>query len=120
MLWISNFYVKKAHAYQDGKINPATAKLLIDLATGKLSFSVSEFINGSIIFKCMSGYFKITCHIFSDSSEEIADGVKKSTQAVKAAEAGVRKIGSIAHQQTMCKLFIFGLYLQFFSSKRKK
>lgn len=37
----------------------------------------------------------------SDMSEEIADGVKKSTQAVKAAEAGVRKIGSIAHQQTM-------------------
>ncbi|XP_073147327.1 uncharacterized protein [Henckelia pumila] len=37
----------------------------------------------------------------SDMSEEIADGVKKSTQAVQAAEAGVRKIGSIAHQQTM-------------------
>lgn len=47
----------------------------------------------------------------SDMSEEIADGVKKSTQAVRAAEAGVRKIGSIAQQQTMCKLFIFGLYL---------
>ncbi|XP_073298419.1 uncharacterized protein [Primulina huaijiensis] len=37
----------------------------------------------------------------SDMSEEIADGVKKSTRAVQAAEAGVRKIGSIAQQQTM-------------------
>ncbi|KZV24295.1 hypothetical protein F511_01777 [Dorcoceras hygrometricum] len=37
----------------------------------------------------------------SDMSEEIAGGVKKSTQAVQAAEAGIRKIGSIAHQQTM-------------------
>lgn len=37
----------------------------------------------------------------SDLSQEIADGVNKSAQAVQAAEAGVRKIGSLAHQQTM-------------------
>ncbi|XP_022742888.1 uncharacterized protein LOC111294025 isoform X1 [Durio zibethinus] len=37
----------------------------------------------------------------SDLSQEIADGVKKSAQAVQAAEAGIRQIGSLAHQQTM-------------------
>ncbi|OMO87835.1 hypothetical protein COLO4_20548 [Corchorus olitorius] len=37
----------------------------------------------------------------SDLSQEIADGVNKSAQAVQAAEAGIRKIGSVAHQQTM-------------------
>ncbi|KAK6156429.1 hypothetical protein DH2020_010677 [Rehmannia glutinosa] len=37
----------------------------------------------------------------SDLSQEIADGVNKSAQAVQAAEAGVRQIGSLAHQQTM-------------------
>ncbi|KAK6232878.1 hypothetical protein SCA6_002951 [Theobroma cacao] len=39
----------------------------------------------------------------SDLSQEIADGVNKSAQAVQAAEAGIRQIGSLAHQQTMCK-----------------
>ncbi|XP_017975986.1 PREDICTED: uncharacterized protein LOC18599970 isoform X2 [Theobroma cacao] len=37
----------------------------------------------------------------SDLSQEIADGVNKSAQAVHAAEAGIRQIGSLAHQQTM-------------------
>ncbi|GER51321.1 pheophorbide a oxygenase family protein [Striga asiatica] len=37
----------------------------------------------------------------SDLSHEIADGVNKSAQAVQAAQAGVRQIGSLAHQQTM-------------------
>nr|GMC91266.1 uncharacterized protein LOC109188000 [Ipomoea batatas]GME19160.1 uncharacterized protein LOC109188000 [Ipomoea batatas] len=37
----------------------------------------------------------------SDLSKEIADGVSKSAQAVQAAEAGVRQIGSLAHQRTM-------------------
>lgn len=37
----------------------------------------------------------------SDLSQEIADGVNKSAQAVQAAEAGIRQIGSLAHQQTM-------------------
>ncbi|XP_062080498.1 uncharacterized protein LOC133785260 isoform X2 [Humulus lupulus] len=37
----------------------------------------------------------------SDLSQEIADGVTKSTQAVQAAEAGIRQIGVLAHQQTI-------------------
>ncbi|CAN4115246.1 unnamed protein product [Withania somnifera] len=37
----------------------------------------------------------------SDLSQEIADGVNKSARAVQAAEAGIRQIGSRAHQQTM-------------------
>ncbi|CAL0304342.1 unnamed protein product [Lupinus luteus] len=37
----------------------------------------------------------------SDLSHEIADGVNKSTQALQAAEAGIRKIGSMAQQQTI-------------------
>ncbi|KAL6011306.1 hypothetical protein ACLOJK_001751 [Asimina triloba] len=34
-------------------------------------------------------------------SQEIADGVSKSRQAVQAAEAGIRQIGSLARRQTM-------------------
>ncbi|XP_050220884.1 uncharacterized protein LOC126671193 [Mercurialis annua] len=37
----------------------------------------------------------------SDLSQEITDGVNKSAQAVQAAEAGIRQIGSIAHQRTI-------------------
>ncbi|EEF36966.1 uncharacterized protein LOC8277125 [Ricinus communis] len=37
----------------------------------------------------------------SDLSHEIADGVNKSAQAVQAAEAGIRQIGTLAHQHTM-------------------
>ncbi|XP_060184812.1 uncharacterized protein LOC132614381 isoform X2 [Lycium barbarum] len=37
----------------------------------------------------------------SDLSQEITDGVNKSARAVQAAEAGIRQIGSRAHQQTM-------------------
>lgn len=36
-------------------------------------------------------------------SQEIADGVNKSAQAVQAAEAGIRQIGTLARQQTICK-----------------
>ncbi|KAK4366452.1 hypothetical protein RND71_014332 [Anisodus tanguticus] len=37
----------------------------------------------------------------SDLSQGLADGFNKSAQAVQAAEAGIRQIGSRAHQQTM-------------------
>ncbi|VFQ78857.1 unnamed protein product [Cuscuta campestris] len=37
----------------------------------------------------------------TDLSKEISDGVTKSAQAVQAAEAGVRRLGSLARQQTM-------------------
>ncbi|XP_010550239.1 PREDICTED: uncharacterized protein LOC104821131 isoform X2 [Tarenaya hassleriana] len=37
----------------------------------------------------------------NDLSHEIADGVNKSTQAVQAAEAGIKQIGVLARQQTM-------------------
>jgi hypothetical protein len=48
-------------------------------------------------------------------SQEIADGVSKSTQAVQAAEAGIRQIGALARQQTMCMLksaTLFFFYLK--------
>ncbi|KAK6136362.1 hypothetical protein DH2020_029892 [Rehmannia glutinosa] len=48
----------------------------------------------------------------SDLSQEIADGVNKSAQAVQAAEAGVRQIGSLAHQQTMFALFVWKAMIQ--------
>ena len=35
-------------------------------------------------------------------SQEIADGVSKSTQAVQVAEAGIRQIGAVARLQTIC------------------
>lgn len=35
-------------------------------------------------------------------SQEIADGVKKSSQVVQAAGAGIQQIGSKAREQTMC------------------
>ncbi|GKA80966.1 hypothetical protein Tco_0787658 [Tanacetum coccineum] len=37
----------------------------------------------------------------SDLSHEISDGVNKSAQAVQAAEAGVRQIGSLARHKTL-------------------
>ncbi|GAB4835442.1 hypothetical protein Ancab_000349 [Ancistrocladus abbreviatus] len=37
----------------------------------------------------------------SDLSKEVSDGITKSTQAVQAAEAGIRQIGSLARQQTI-------------------
>ncbi|CAI0433818.1 unnamed protein product [Linum tenue] len=37
----------------------------------------------------------------SDLSHEISDGVNKSAQAVQAAEAGIRQIGTLAHQHTI-------------------
>lgn len=49
-------------------------------------------------------------------SQEIADGVSKSTQAVQAAEAGIRQIGAVARQQTICtlELQLFFFYLKQF------
>ena len=35
-------------------------------------------------------------------SQEIADGVSKSTQAVQVAEAGIQQIGAVARLQTIC------------------
>lgn len=35
-------------------------------------------------------------------SREIADGVTKSAQAVQAAEAGIRQIGALARDRTVC------------------
>lgn len=40
-------------------------------------------------------------------SQEIADGVTKSAQAVQAAEAGIRQIGLIARKQTMSESITF-------------
>ncbi|KAJ6296673.1 hypothetical protein OIU78_022400 [Salix suchowensis] len=37
----------------------------------------------------------------SDRCQEITDGVNKSAQAVQAAEAGIRQIGSLAHHHTI-------------------
>ncbi len=36
-------------------------------------------------------------------SQEITDGIQKSAQAVHAVEAGIRQIGSLARDQTVCK-----------------
>lgn len=40
-------------------------------------------------------------------SQDITDGVNKSAKAVKAAEAGIRQIGTLAQQQTLCKFLSF-------------
>ncbi|KAJ4915105.1 RNA polymerase sigma factor sigB [Raphanus sativus] len=37
----------------------------------------------------------------SELSHEVSDGVNKSAKAVQAAEAGIRQIGTLAHQQTL-------------------
>ncbi|KAH8480903.1 hypothetical protein H0E87_030968 [Populus deltoides] len=37
----------------------------------------------------------------TDLSQDITDGVNKSAQAVQAAEAGIRQIGTLAHQHTI-------------------
>lgn len=37
----------------------------------------------------------------SDLSKEVSEGISKSTQAVQAAEAGIKQIGAVAHQQTI-------------------
>ncbi|KAL8171815.1 hypothetical protein V2J09_023619 [Rumex salicifolius] len=36
-----------------------------------------------------------------DLSKEISEGISKSTQVVKAAEAGIKQMGAVAHQQTI-------------------
>lgn len=57
----------------------------------------------------------INCLFLLVFSQEIADGVSKSAQAVQAAEAGVRQIGALARHQTMCMLksaTLFFLYLK--------
>ena len=52
-------------------------------------------------------------------SQEIADGVSKSAQALQAAEAGVRQIGSMAQQTTVCMYYVFAdipfIFLLYFS-----
>ncbi|XP_024933120.3 uncharacterized protein LOC107425935 isoform X2 [Ziziphus jujuba] len=45
----------------------------------------------------------------SDLSQEITDGVNKSAQAVQAAEAGIRQIGTLARQQTICMFKLYQL-----------
>lgn len=70
-------------------------------------------------FCCLIGDFCfaliINCLFLLVHSQEIADGVSKSAQAVQAAEAGIRQIGALARQQTMCMLksaTLFFFYLK--------
>lgn len=66
-------------------------------------------------FPFIRNYFS-KCHSFDHVayiicclaiSQEIADGVNKSAQALHAAEAGIRQIGSVAQQQTICMYNLF-------------
>ena len=48
-------------------------------------------------------------------SQEIGDGFNKSSQALQAAEAGIRRMGSMAKQQTVCMYTVFaGISSNFF------
>lgn len=47
--------------------------------------------------------------IFFKLSQEITDGVNKSAQAVQAAEAGIRQIGTLARQRTICMFKLYHL-----------
>lgn len=51
-------------------------------------------------------WIKIICSLAI--SQEIADGVNKSAQALQAAEAGIKQIGSMAQEQTMCMYHVLG------------
>lgn len=51
----------------------------------------------------------IMMSIFFKLSQEITDGVNKSAQAVQAAEAGIRQIGTLARQQTICMFKLYQL-----------
>lgn len=46
---------------------------------------------------------------FDTYSQEISGSVNKSTQAVKAAGSGIKQMGAVAHQKTMC-MFIMNAY----------
>lgn len=59
------------------------------------------------IFQLDSCFLVFTSYV--SLSQEIADGVSKSSQAVQAAEAGIQKIGSVARQQTICMLKVFAI-----------
>lgn len=48
-------------------------------------------------------------------SQEIADGVTKSAQAVQAAEAGVRQLGAVAREQTICMSYSFIIIFYIFN-----
>lgn len=43
-------------------------------------------------------------------SQEIADGVNKSAQAMQAAETGIRQMSALARQQTICNLLFLFFY----------
>jgi hypothetical protein len=53
-------------------------------------------------------------------SQEITDGISKSAQALQAAETGIRQIGSVAQQHTICMYNMFSeiplSFLLYFSS----
>ncbi|CAI9090941.1 OLC1v1025838C1 [Oldenlandia corymbosa var. corymbosa] len=52
----------------------------------------------------------------SELSQEISDGVSKSTQVVQAADAGIRQIGSLARERTLCmvtSIWISSILLEF-------
>lgn len=61
-----------------------------------------SFIYAHIRFFFQTFKLDEVCHaLFSiPCSQEISDGVSKSTQAVQAAEAGILQIGTIARQQS--------------------
>jgi len=48
-------------------------------------------------------------------SQEIAEGFNKSAQALQAAEAGLRRMGSMAQQQTVCTYTVCWDFFNFFS-----
>ncbi|KAL6586611.1 hypothetical protein OROMI_001599 [Orobanche minor] len=72
------------------------------VSLSKLADTVSEELPSTLAAIRLSGMeiSDLTLEL-SDLSQEIADGVNKSARAVQAAEAGIRQIGSLAHQQTM-------------------
>uniref|UniRef100_A0A0A0LB93 Uncharacterized protein n=1 Tax=Cucumis sativus TaxID=3659 RepID=A0A0A0LB93_CUCSA len=72
------------------------------ISLSKLADAAREELPGTMAAIRLSGMeiSDLTLEL-SDLSQEIADGVNKSAQAVQAAEAGIRQIGALAHQQTM-------------------
>ncbi|KAG6606380.1 hypothetical protein SDJN02_03123 [Cucurbita argyrosperma subsp. argyrosperma] len=72
------------------------------ISLSKLADTAREELPGTMAAIRLSGMeiSDLTLEL-SDLSQEIADGVNKSAQAVQAAEAGIRQIGALAHQQTM-------------------
>lgn len=72
------------------------------ISLSKLADAAREELPGTMAAIRLSGMeiSDLTLEL-SDLSQEIADGVNKSAQAVQAAEAGIRQIGALAHQQTI-------------------